>query len=118
MAKKQSALTTIGKILALIGGLLMIIGGILSIIGRSLNELLNLGSNIQTGPNLFGNTLGALIAAIIYIVIGIILVFIYINRIKIEDILALGIVVIVLGIVGSSWLVILGGILILIDAII
>ena len=67
-------------------------------------------------PSVFHGIVGA----IIVIVIGIILIMIYTGKVSIKDKLALGIVVLILGILGSGGLagllVIIGGILIIIDA--
>jgi hypothetical protein len=59
---------------------------------------------------------GGTIGAIIQIVVGIGLVYVYTGKIGGKDGVLLGIIVIVLGIIASSLLAIIGGILIIIDA--
>lgn len=112
MAKNNGGvLTTIGKILGLIAGILAIVYGALYFLDQTISAL-NDAFSLQRSN---GGSLGGAEWAIINIIIGVLLVFVCINRIKIDDILWLGIVVIILGVVGGGWLAIIGGILILID---
>ena len=100
MANK-SGLTNIGLILALIGGILMIVQGVLMIF-------------LDTFA--YGNFLGGVVGGIIAILIGVALVFIWQGKVKLEG-LVLGIVVLVLGIIGSGLFSLagIGGILIIVD---
>ena len=114
MAKNRGgALTSIGKILGLIAGILAIVYGALYFLDQTINAL-NDAFSLQPS----GGTFGGAVGAIIHIIIGVLIVFVCINRIEIDDIAALGIVLIVLGIVGGGWLAIIGGILVLLDLIV
>lgn len=100
-------LTSIGKILGLIGGILGIINGATSIIGNAISTIETLGQ--------YGTTVGGTTGAIQHIVVGIIAIFVSIDRVEIKDQLVLGIILIVLGYFGATLLAVLGGILVIID---
>ena len=106
----MSGLTSVGKILGLIGGILAIVGGVMSILDQAINEIVSLGN--YGGDAVGGGTIGAILA----IEIGIVTVFICIDRYEIKEELVLGIVLIVLGLIGSGLLAIIGGILAIIDS--
>lgn len=93
-------MTYIGLILVLIGGILAIVGAVL--------DFLDL--DIFTGSNFIGGLEGLILG----IVCGVLLIMIYQGRIDISG-LALGIVVLILGILGDTVLAIIGGILIIVD---
>lgn len=103
-------LMKIGKIFVLIDGLIVIINALLGF----LHKVIDVGFDIGTGQGakLVGDEL---INSIIVIIIGVIFVFIFLGRIKIKDPLVLGIVVLVLAIMFTTWIGILGGILILLE---
>lgn len=107
----MGALFTIGRILTLIGGILAIVLGLLGVINRTLDVL---DSIVGLTPVSGGGSSGVLGNAIV-IVLGILLIFIYIEKIEIKDKLVLGIVIIVIALVADSLLAIVGGILIVID---
>ena len=108
---KSGTLTSLGKILGLIGGILAIVRGVAHILDQTLDEIANLGS--FGGEAAGGDTIGA----IVVIVIGIITVLICIDRYQLKDSIVLGIVLIVLGLLGSGLLAIIGGILAILDAV-
>ena len=105
----MSGLTSIGKILGLIGGILAMVYGAASLIDQALDEILSLGS---VGADAAG---GDAIGSIVRIAIGVLTVLICVDRYEIKDELVLGIVLIVLGLIGSGILAIIGGILAVID---
>ncbi|MHA2503405.1 MAG: hypothetical protein ACXAE3_11095 [Candidatus Kariarchaeaceae archaeon] len=100
-------LKKIGMILVLIDGILAILGGVLGLVGAGLGFSLGAG----VGGSLLGATVGALLA----IVVGAVMVMLYLERISIGDAMVTGIVVIVLGVLFTTWLAIIGGILIIVD---
>lgn len=100
-------LTSIGKILGLIGGILGIINGAMSIIGDAISTVETLGS--------YGTTIDGTVGSIVTIIVGILAVFVSIDRVEIKDQLVLGIVLIILGFFGATLLAVLGGILVIID---
>ena len=109
-------LTGIGKILALIGGILMVVGGLVSLLGSVLGALAGIFEPFN-GVSVTGGF--GVIGAIITIIIGVLLIFIYTGKLNLGEKLVLGIVVLVLGIVGGGLgglLAIIGGILIIIDS--
>ncbi len=107
---KAGTLTSLGKILGLIGGILAIVRGVAHILDQTIDEIANLGS--YGGEAAGGDTVGA----IVVIVIGIITVMICLDRYQLKDPIVLGVVLIVLGLLGSGLLAIIGGILAILDA--
>ena len=114
MAKKNKKLANWGSILALIGGIIEAAVGVLMLIGGLLEEILD----IFNTASWVGNFGPPLVHAIILIVIGVLSILIALGRFGL-DWIAIGILLIILGIVGSGiggLLVIIGGILFLIAA--
>ena len=102
-------LMKIGKLIGLIGGILAIVDGVLRILGD--------GVGVAVGLDLGGfvPALEGIVSAIIAIVIGLIIVWICLDRMKIKDAIVLGIVLIILGLIGGGFLTILGGIIVILD---
>ena len=75
------------------------------------------GIGVAVGLDLgqFVPAVEGIISAIIAIAIGLLIVWICLDRFKIKDALVLGIVLIVLGLIGGGFITILGGILVLLD---
>ena len=109
MAKKSSSLTTIGKILVLLDGIFIIVRAVFELLGNTLDLGFNPGAGVGAG------FVDGVIGAIVAIVIGLIFVFLFTGKIDLDG-LILAIVVLVLSVLFGSWLSLLGGILILIDA--
>ena len=101
---KNGTLYVLGKILGLISGVLSIVSAILSLLK------IDTFGNLRVGPG-FGNS-------IVDIVVSILCIVVCIDRISIKDALALGIVVLILGLLGAGWIAVLGGILIILDKLI
>ena len=108
---KAGTLTSLGKMLGLIGGILAIVRGAAHFLDQAIDEIANLGS---FGGDAAG---GDAVGAIVVIVIGIITVLICIDRYQLKDSIVLGVVLIVLGLLGSGILAILGGIFAILDAV-
>lgn len=105
MAKKKGGLTTIGMLLAVIGAVLAIVYAVLGLLEISV------GFNVPAA-----GFLDATLGTIVTIVVAVLVIMIYMGRIKLEG-LVLGIVILILGLVGDGilWLAALGGILIILD---
>ena len=94
--------------IVLIDGILAIVDGALGLIGS--------GLGIKLGAAVGGSLLGATIGGILAIVVGIVMFMLYMERISLGTDMITGIVVIILGVLFTTWLAIIGGILILVDS--
>jgi len=102
----MGTLATLGKILALISGILAIVFGISGLLNSAIDQLSQLNF-IATGQSTT--------TYILQIIMGVLLIVVYLNKIEIKDLVVLGIVVIVIGLLGGGIISVLGGILIILD---
>jgi hypothetical protein len=110
------ASTGLAKLLAIIGGIVILAEGVLGLLGAL--DIFTLGFGIpgHGGLDLLGGTLSAIISAIIAIVIGI-AVLIATGVVKGSSVRFNGVTLLILGILGilfASWI---GGVLVIIAAI-
>ncbi|MHA1551759.1 MAG: hypothetical protein ACTSQC_07425 [Candidatus Heimdallarchaeaceae archaeon] len=119
MAKRNKSLSNVGSILAVLGGAIEVAVGVLMLIGETLGGIVDIFNTANWLGDLVGG-LGAIVGAIILIVIGVLSILLALGRFGLDwivDWIVLGILLIVLGVVGSGiggLLVIIGGILFLI----
>ncbi len=115
MAKRNKSLSNVGSILAVLGGAIEVAVGVLMLIGETLGGVVDIFNTANWLGDLTAG-LGAIVGAIILIVIGVLSILLALGRFGLDWII-LGILLIVLGVVGSGiggLLVIIGGILFLI----
>ncbi|MHA2169968.1 MAG: hypothetical protein ACXAB7_08750 [Candidatus Kariarchaeaceae archaeon] len=105
---KTGILYTLGKLLGAISGVLAIAWAIAGLLDKATFD------DYPVGADLIGDTVGFIIA----IVVAVLCIAVCIDRYKIKDTVVLGIVVIVLALLGAGWLALIGGILIILDAVV
>lgn len=108
----MAGLKDLGLILVLIDGILVIVFAVLGF----LELTIDLG--VPTGTGVGAGFVGAaLVSTIIAIVIGVVFLMLGTQRIKVDNETVLGILVIILAILFTTWIGIIGGILILIEGV-
>jgi undecaprenyl pyrophosphate phosphatase UppP len=104
---KTGILYTLGKLLGAISGVLALVWAILGLLDNDAMD------DYQVGAEILTDTVGYVVA----IVVAVLCIAVCIDRYKIKDTVVLGIVVLVLGLLGAGFLATLGGILIILDAV-
>ena len=105
MAKMD--LLQIGRLLGLLSGFIIIVNGIMRIFGNGF------------GPFDFMGQFGGVVSGIVAILAGIVMIMIYLEKkIKIKDVLVLGIAYIVLGLISSCVTSLFAGIVIILHKLI
>ena len=102
-------LESIGKILAAIDGVVAIVFAVLGLIGSA--PALGVDANL----NLLG-ALGAVLSAILAIVGGLINFGVGVDKVKVDNVLLLGILVLMVGLVLTTVIGIIAGIILILDA--
>lgn len=87
MAKMD--LLLIGRFLGLLSGFIIIVNGVLRIFGKGF------------GPFDFMGQFGGVVSGMVAILAGIVMIMMYLEKIKIKDVLLLGIAYIALGLISS-----------------
>jgi hypothetical protein len=104
MAKMD--LLLIGRLLGLLSGFIIIVNGALRIFDNGF------------GPFDFLGQFGGVVSGIVAILAGIVMIIIYLEKVKIKDVLLLGVVYIALGLISSCVTAIFAGIVIILHKLI
>ena len=104
MAKTD--LLLIGRLLGLLSGFIIIVNGTMRIFGNGF------------GPFDFLGQFGGVVSGIVAILAGIVMIMIYLEKIKIKDVLMLGVTYIALGLISSCVTALLAGIVIILHKLI
>ena len=104
MAKMD--LLQIGRLLGLLSGFIIIVNGVLRIFDKGF------------GPFDFLGQFGGVVSGIVAIVAGVIMIMLYLEKIKIKDVIVLGVAYLALGLISSCSTSILAGIVIILHKLI